>query len=154
MKNDEATTRIRQALREAGLRITAPRLTVLAMLEEMPHSTADALLERVRGTLGTLSRQGIYDVLSSLEEAGLVRRIEPAGHASHYETRVGDNHHHVVCRECGAIADVDCAVGAMPCLEPSSTSGFTVEEAEINFWGLCPDCQERTQSPVTEARSE
>lgn len=114
---------------------------VLRGLRERPHSTADELLEWVAGQPGAISRQGVYDVLASLEEAGLARRIEPAGHAARYETRVGDNHHHVICRSCGAIEDVDCVRDAMPCLEPSSRSGFTVDEAEINFWGLCPDCQ-------------
>ncbi len=133
---------VRRALRDAGLRVTAPRVMVLARLRAAPHSTADALLSWAASQPGAISRQGMYDVLASLEDAGLARRIEPAGHPARYETRVADNHHHVICRGCGAIADVDCAVGAVPCLDPSSTSGFTVEEAEINFWGLCPACQQ------------
>ena len=132
---------IHRALRQAGLRVTSPRVTVLARLRERPHATADELLDWVAEQPGAISRQGMYDVLGSLVEAGLARRIEPAGHASRYEGRVGDNHHHVVCRSCGSVADVDCAVGVMPCLAPSSSSGFTVEEAEITFWGRCPACR-------------
>ncbi len=130
-----------QLLKAMGLRVTGPRLAVLSVLRDRPHATAEEVLRQVRERLGTLSHQGAYDVLSSLEEVGLVRRIEPRGHPSRYETRVGDNHHHVICVHCGAIADVDCAVGVMPCLEPSSPAGFTIEEAEVQFWGACPDCQ-------------
>jgi Fur family ferric uptake transcriptional regulator len=130
------------ALRQAGLRVTAPRLAVLRAIRVNPHATVEQLLAAAREQLGAVSTQAVYDIVSAFERAGLVRRIQPAGHASHYEGRVGDNHHHVVCRRCGAVADVDCAVGAMPCLQPSSTSGFTIEEAEINFWGLCPACAE------------
>ncbi|MFW6205704.1 MAG: Fur family transcriptional regulator [Gemmatimonadota bacterium] len=138
----ERTDDVRGALKDAGLRVTAPRVLVLTRLAERPHSTADELLDWVATQPGAISRQGVYDVLSSLEAAGLVRRIEPAGHASRWETRVADNHHHVICRECGDISDVDCAVGAMPCLQPSSSSGFTVERAEVNFWGVCPSCRD------------
>lgn len=137
----ESNLDLRGALRRAGLRVTSPRLTVLGRLRERPHSTADELLEWIATQPGGISRQGMYDVLASLEKVGLARRIEPAGHPSRFETRVDDNHHHVVCRDCGAIADVDCAVGTMPCLEPSTTSGFTVDEAEVTFWGTCPDCR-------------
>ncbi len=138
------------ALRRAGLHVTAARVLVLTGLRERPHSTADELLEWVEDQPGAISRQGMYDVLGSLEEAGLARRIEPAGHPSRYETRVADNHHHAVCRACGAIEDVDCAVGEMPCLEPSSTAGFTIERAEVNFWGLCPECR---TNPLTKGIS-
>ena len=148
----EGQRNVRESLRKAGLRVTSPRVMVLARLVEHPHSTADGLLRWMEEQQGAISRQGMYDVLTSLERVGLARRIEPAGHPSRYETRVGDNHHHVICRVCGAIADVDCAVGAMPCLEPSTSSGFVVEEAEINFWGLCPDCHDpprkRTRRPT------
>jgi Fur family ferric uptake transcriptional regulator len=137
----ERNSEMRDALRRAGLRLTAPRLATLDALGRLPHATAEDVTRVVTSTLGTVSRQGIYDVLSALEAAGLLRRIEPAGHPSRYETRVEDNHHHVICRACGTIADVDCAVGAMPCLKPSSSSGFMVDEAEINFWGWCPACQ-------------
>jgi Fur family transcriptional regulator, stress-responsive regulator len=145
--DDSVLPPIRQELRRAGLRVTAPRVVVLARLREAPHSSADELLAWAETRAAAISRQGMYDVLASLEKAGLVRRIEPAGHASRYETRVADNHHHVICRSCGTIADVDCAVGAMPCVQPSSPSGFTVEEAEINFWGLCPSCRTASSGP-------
>jgi Fur family ferric uptake transcriptional regulator len=105
------------------------------------HVTADQVALAVRGRLGTISTQAVYDVLGALTRAGLLRRIEPAGSPARYETRVGDNHHHVVCRSCGAIADVDCVVGEPPCLSPASAGGFVIDEAEVTFWGLCPDCQ-------------
>ena len=135
----------RQELRRAGVRVTSPRVMVLTRLRERPHSTADELIDWISANSGAISRQGVYDVLSTLVRAGLARRIEPAGHPSRYECRVGDNHHHIVCRFCGRVADVDCAVGDVPCLEPSSTSGFTVEEAEVTFWGRCPNCQAAAQ---------
>ena len=127
-------------LREANLRVTAPRLAVLAVVGRLPHATADAVLAAVRSELPGLSVQGVYDVLRALSDAGLVRRIEPAGHPARFERRTGDNHHHVVCRDFGALDDVDCAVGHAPCLTPASTSGFTVDVAEVTYWGLCPDC--------------
>ena len=130
-----------ESLHEHGLRVTAPRLAVLDVVGHLPHATADAVLTAVRDQLPTVSVQGVYDVLHALTGAGLLRRIEPAGHPARYERRVADNHHHVVCRRCGAVADVDCAVGPAPCLTPSSTGGFTVEAAEVTYWGLCPACQ-------------
>jgi Fe2+ or Zn2+ uptake regulation protein len=129
------------ALRGAGLRVTAPRRAVLTWLIENPHSTADAVGAAVRAQLGTVSTQAVYDVLAACVDAGLVRRIEPAGHPARFERRVTDNHHHLVCRRCGTTADVDCVVGSAPCLEPSDTHGFVVDEAEVVFWGLCPDCR-------------
>lgn len=129
-----------RALRAAGLRVTAPRRAVLAWLVEHPHSTADAISVAVRGVLGTVSNQAVYDVLGVCTSAGLVRRIEPAGHPARFERRVRDNHHHVVCRLCGRTDDVDCAVGDAPCLEPSDDHGFSIDEAEVVFWGLCPGC--------------
>ncbi|QGQ19569.1 transcriptional repressor [Cellulomonas sp. JZ18] len=129
-------------LRERGLRVTAPRLAVLDALGGHGHLDADEVLRRVRTTLPTVSVQAVYDVLHALTGAGLLRRIEPAGHPARYERRVGDNHHHVVCRGCGAVDDVDCVVGHAPCLVPSSTSGFAVESAEVTFWGLCPACRQ------------
>jgi Fe2+ or Zn2+ uptake regulation protein len=130
------------ALRQAGLRVTASRLAVLtAVLGAGQHRDADAIAVAARQKLGTLSTQAVYDNLRVLEEAGLVRRIQPAGHPGRYEARVGDNHHHIVCRRCGTTADIDCAIGAAPCLEPSDNHGFTVEEAEVIFWGLCPQCR-------------
>lgn len=130
-----------QALRAAGLRVTAPRRAVLAWLVEHPHSTVDAIASAVRDQLGAVSTQAVYDVLAAATTAGLLRRIEPAGHPARFERRVGDNHHHVVCRRCGRTDDVDCAVGLRPCLEPSDRHGFTVDEAEVVFWGMCPDCE-------------
>jgi Fe2+ or Zn2+ uptake regulation protein len=128
-------------LREAGLRVTAPRLAVLGALAERPHADADALASVARSRLGSLSTQAVYDILRVLTEAKMVRRIVPAGHPARYETRVGDNHHHIVCRVCGKTEDVDCAVGDAPCLEPSDAHGFNVDEAEVVFWGLCPGCR-------------
>jgi Fur family transcriptional regulator, stress-responsive regulator len=129
------------ALRDAGLRVTAPRVAVLAEMADGKHVTADQVALAVRDRLGTISTQAVYDVLGALTRAGLLRRIEPAGSPARYETRVGDNHHHVVCRSCGAIADVDCVVGEPSCLSPASAGGFVIDEAEVTFWGLCPDCQ-------------
>ena len=135
------------SLRQAGLRVTAPRLAVLtAVLGEGQHRDAEAIAEAARKHLGALSTQAVYDNLHILEEAGLVRRIQPSGHPARYEARVGDNHHHIVCRRCGVVADVDCTVGAAPCLEPSADHGFVVEEAEVIFWGLCPRCQQETHT--------
>ena len=136
------THTLHEALRRAGLRVTAPRLAVLAaVLGEGQHRDADAIAEAARRQLGALSTQAVYDNLRVLEDAGLVRRIQPSGHPGRYEARVGDNHHHIVCRRCGMTADVDCTVGAAPCLEPSTDHGFVVEEAEVIFWGLCPQCR-------------
>jgi len=129
-----------QALRAAGLRVTAPRLAILAWLVEHPHTTADAIGVGVRERLGSLSTQAVYDVLGACTDAGLVRRIEPAGHPARFERRVGDNHHHLVCRRCGRTDDVDCVVGACPCLTPVDDHGFAVDEAEVVFWGMCPTC--------------
>jgi Fe2+ or Zn2+ uptake regulation protein len=129
------------ALRERGLRVTEPRLAVYDVVGSHPHADADTVLTEVRRTLPTVSVQAVYDVLRALTDAGLLRRIEPAGHPARYERRVGDNHHHVACRACGALDDVDCAVGHAPCLVPSSTSGFTIESAEVTYWGLCPACR-------------
>ncbi|WP_319942765.1 Fur family transcriptional regulator [Nocardia aurantia] len=127
-------------LRAAALRVTAPRLAVLAAAHDHPHSDTDTLIGLVREALETVSHQAVYDVLRALTGAGLLRRIQPTGSVARYETRVGDNHHHVVCRVCGAIADVDCAVGATPCLTAADSSGFTIDEAEVIYWGRCPAC--------------
>jgi Fur family ferric uptake transcriptional regulator len=129
-----------EQLRAAGLRVTAPRVAVLGYLAGSPHATAEQIATAVRERLGSVSTQAVYDVLNAYTASGLVRRIEPAGHPARYETRTHDNHHHVVCRRCGRTEDVDCVAGARPCLDPSSTAGFVVDEAEIVFWGLCPDC--------------
>jgi Fe2+ or Zn2+ uptake regulation protein len=126
----------------AGLRPTAIRLAVLDVLDTMPHAGVQEIAEAVQQRLGTVSRQAVYDALDQLLVVQLVRRIEPAGSPARYEVRVGDNHHHVVCRRCGRASDVDCAVGEAPCLEPSQTHGFVLDEAEVTFWGLCPDCHD------------
>jgi Fur family transcriptional regulator, stress-responsive regulator len=127
-------------LRAASLRVTRPRLAVLSALRDHPHVDTETVISLVRVDLPAVSHQAVYDVLRALTNAGLVRRIEPAGATARYETRVGDNHHHVVCRSCGTIADVDCVVGHSPCLTASDDRGFTVDEAEVVFWGTCPDC--------------
>ena len=129
-------------LRTRGLKATAQRMAVLDAVEALGgHPEVDAIVRHARARLGTLSTQAVYDNLRTLTTAGLLRRIEPAGSPARYETRIGDNHHHVVCRGCGATQDIDCVVGAAPCLEPSHAGGFTVDQAEVTFWGLCPDCQ-------------
>ncbi|EXG82957.1 Fur family transcriptional regulator [Cryptosporangium arvum] len=130
-------------LRTAELRVTRPRLAVLAALHDHPHVDTDSVFALVREELPTVSRQAVYDVLHALTAARLVRRIEPAGATARYESRVGDNHHHIVCRSCGTIADVDCAVGHAPCLTASDDHGFVVDEAEVVFWGVCPECSTR-----------
>jgi Fur family transcriptional regulator, stress-responsive regulator len=127
-------------LREVSLRVTSPRLAVLSAVHEHPHADTESIIDVVRGRLGAVSDQAVYDVLKALTGAGLVRRIQPQGSVARYETRVGDNHHHLVCRSCGAIADVDCAVGHAPCLTASDDHGFSIEAAEVVYWGLCPDC--------------
>jgi Fe2+ or Zn2+ uptake regulation protein len=129
-----------EALRDAGLRVTGPRIAVLEALRAHPHADTDTIATAARAALGAVSTQAVYDVLRALSEAGLARRIEPAGSPARFELRVGDNHHHVVCRVCGVIADVDCAVGERPCLDPSDSHGFVIDEAEVTYWGVCPDC--------------
>jgi Fe2+ or Zn2+ uptake regulation protein len=127
-------------LRGAALRVTRPRVAVLAAVYAHPHADTDSIMGVARADLGEVSHQTIYDVLRALTVAGLVRCIQPAGSVARYESRVGDNHHHVVCRSCGVIADADCAVGAAPCLTASDDHGFSIDEAEVIYWGLCPDC--------------
>ncbi|BBG04363.1 transcriptional repressor [Pseudonocardia saturnea] len=131
-------------LRGAALRVTRPRLAVLHAVHSHPHADTDTIIGVVRKDLGEVSHQAVYDVLRALTGAGLVRRIQPSGSVARYEARVGDNHHHVVCRSCGAIADVDCAVGHTPCLTASDDSGFVIDEAEVVYWGRCPACSTPT----------
>ena len=138
-----------EALRSRGLRVTAIRLAVLGAVADHPHATTDTILGDVRNRLGSASTQAVYDVLAALTQAGLLNRFEPAGHPARYERRVGDNHHHLVCRSCGEVTDVDCAVGHAPCLLPANDHGFVVEEAEVIYWGLCPQC--RSQRDAAEA---
>ncbi|MPZ27180.1 MAG: transcriptional repressor [Micromonosporaceae bacterium] len=130
-----------ELLRTAGLRVTRPRLAVLEVLRGGGHLDADEIATRLRERLESVSTQAIYDVLGALSRAGLARRVEPAGSPARYEARVGDNHHHVVCRGCGEIADIDCTIGEAPCLDPATARGYEVDEAEVTFWGLCPGCQ-------------
>lgn len=139
----DRTNRVDSAarIRSAGLRVTSPRLAVLGALPDGGHRDVDAIARDARARLGTLSTQAVYDILRAFADAGLVRRIEPAGSPALFETRVGDNHHHVVCRRCSSTADVDCAVRARPCLEPAQAHGFVLDEAEVTYWGLCPSCQ-------------
>ncbi len=127
-------------LREAALRVTRPRVAVLSAVHDHPHADTDSIIRAVRADLGDVSHQAVYDVLRALTAAGLLRRLQPSGSVARYESRVGDNHHHVVCRSCGVIADVDCAVGDAPCLTASDPQGFTIDEAEVTYWGVCPDC--------------
>ena len=131
---------IQQMLREVGMRVTRPRLAVLTAVHEHPHADTDSIIGAVRGVLPEVSHQAVYDSLHALTRAGLVRRIQPSGSVARYESRVGDNHHHVVCRSCGTIADVDCAVGEAPCLEASDDRGYSIDEAEVVYWGLCSNC--------------
>ncbi|WP_197379595.1 Fur family transcriptional regulator [Mycolicibacterium mengxianglii] len=141
-----------ERLRSAHLRVTRPRIAVLEAVQTHPHADTETIFGAVRASLPEVSRQAVYDVLHALTAAGLVRRIQPSGSLARYESRVGDNHHHVVCRSCGVIGDVDCAVGEAPCLTPSDglgdLQGFAIDEAEVIYWGLCPDC-----APSTTVRS-
>jgi Fur family ferric uptake transcriptional regulator len=135
MSNDPAKT-----LREHGVQVTAQRLAVLRAVEARPHGTADEIAEEVRADIGAISRQAVYDALGVLVEKGIIRRVQPAGSPALYEDRVSDNHHHLICRVCGKTVDVDCAVGAAPCLTASHTAGFLIDEAEVIYWGTCPRC--------------
>lgn len=129
-----------QMLRDASLRVTRQRVAVLGVVHQHPHSDTATIVDLVRGDVGDVSVQAVYDVLHALTDAGLLRRVEPAGSVARYEARVGDNHHHVVCRSCGAIADVDCAVGHTPCLTASTHRDFVIDEAEVVYWGTCGPC--------------
>jgi Fe2+ or Zn2+ uptake regulation protein len=131
---------VERMLREADLRVTRPRVAVLTAVHQHPHADTDSIICAVRRDLAAVSHQAVYDVLRALTAAGLVRRIEPSGSVARYEARVGDNHHHVVCRLCGTIADVDCAIGETPCLTASDDNGFVIDEAEVVYWGRCPQC--------------
>jgi Fe2+ or Zn2+ uptake regulation protein len=154
-----------ELLRRQGFKVTAQRLAVMRAVTAHPHLTADDVVEAVRADIGTISRRAVYDVVAVLADIGLIRRIQPAGSAARYEGRVGDNHHHLICRSCGATVDVDCAVGSTPCLAAADTAGYAVDEAEVIYWGLCPACQRaaegdgarptaRTASTSTSAHEE
>ncbi|MBX9919388.1 MAG: transcriptional repressor [Mycolicibacterium frederiksbergense] len=136
----DTTADFQQMLRGASLRVTRPRVAVLGAVSRHPHADTDSVIRAVRAELPEVSHQTVYDSLNALTAAGLVRRIQPSGSVARYESRVADNHHHVVCRSCGVIADVDCAVGEAPCLTASDDLGFAIDEAEVIYWGLCPDC--------------
>lgn len=129
-----------QLLRQNGLRVTRQRLAVLAVLDEGGHPTVDDIVRRARERVGSLSTQAVYNVLTMLNDVGLARRIEPSGSHSRFESRIGDNHHHLVCKVCGRVEDVDCAVGTAPCLQAAESHGFAIDEAEVTYWGLCPAC--------------
>lgn len=130
----------RHLLREAQLRVTIPRLAVMRAVGDNPHADTEALINAARQLVPDISHQTVYDALNALTTAGLVRRFQPSGSLARYESRVGDNHHHLVCRSCGVIADVDCAIGEAPCLVASDDAGFEIDEAEVIYWGLCPEC--------------
>jgi len=135
-----STADYRQMLQASALRVTRPRLAVLDAVYSNPHADTDSIIRAVRDELPDVSHQTVYDSLNALTATGLVRRIQPSGSVARYESRVGDNHHHVVCRACGVIADVDCAVGEAPCLTASDDNGFSIDEAEVIYWGTCPEC--------------
>jgi Fur family ferric uptake transcriptional regulator len=148
------TSDIGARLRGAALRVTRPRVAVLSVLHEHPHADTDSVIALVRRDFGAVSHQAVYDVLRALTDAGLVRRFQPAGSVARYEVRTGDNHHHLVCRSCGAIVDVDCAVDVAPCLTPSDHAGYEVDEAEVVYWGWCPACAAAGPQELSEASRE
>ncbi len=135
------TDGVDELLRGNGVQVTAQRLAIMRAVSSRPHATADELTEEVRSVIGSISRQAVYDTVAVLVDKELIRRIQPAGSAARYETRVGDNHHHLICRECSTMVDVDCAVGAVPCLTPDHDHGFEIDEAEVVYWGRCSRCQ-------------
>jgi Fur family transcriptional regulator, stress-responsive regulator len=135
-----------EQLRERGIQVTAQRIAVLHAVSAQPHVTADVVADMARDDIGAISKQSVYDALAALVDAGILRRIEPAGSPARYETRVGDNHHHLVCRGCGGVLDVDCVLGEAPCLTAADASGFAVDEAEVTFWGTCPACTSHSSS--------
>jgi len=140
--------RFAKILENHGVQVTAQRLAVLGAVSARPHSTADDVADNVRAKIGAISRQAVYDALSILAEKHIIRRIEPAGSPARYEDRVGDNHHHLICRTCGTTVDVDCPVGDAPCLTAPNSSGFQIDEAEVIYWGTCPACLARARLPA------
>ena len=138
--------RLVRMLREAGVRVTAPRLAVLTAVQEHPHADTETVFEAARELLGGVSLQSVYDGLKTLTDAGLVRRVHPPGSVARYDPRIGDNHHHLVCRQCRTMIDIDCAIGAAPCLTPNDDHGFVIDEAEVIYWGFCPSCATGRQS--------
>ncbi len=147
-----APDEVEQLLRTHGVQVTAQRLAIMRALSMRPHATADDLADEVRAVIGTISRQAVYDTLGVLVDKNLIRRIQPAGSAARFEDRVGDNHHHLICRSCGTMFDIDCAVGSVPCLTADDDHGFEIDEAEVVYWGRCPTCRNApgtTSSPTT-----
>lgn len=142
-----------ELLRERGIQVTAQRLAVLRVVSGKPHITADAVAEAVRGEIGAISLQSVYGALAVLVEEGLIRRIQPAGSAAMFEDRVGDNHHHLICRVCGRVVDIDCAIGSAPCLRAADDMGYEIDEAEVAYWGRCPDCA-GSDPPTRRRRSQ
>jgi Fur family ferric uptake transcriptional regulator len=140
-------------LRKAGLRVTAARLAILETIRSRPHLRVEVIATLTRDRVGSVSTQAVYEALNALTDAGLLRRIEPAGSPARYEGRVGDNHHHLVCRRCAAVTDVDCVAGMAPCLDPVDDAGYQVDEADVIFWGTCPDCQ-RTHSHLDQGAAQ
>jgi Fur family ferric uptake transcriptional regulator len=138
------TDDVDELLRHHGMQVTAQRLAIMRAVSSRPHATADALADDVRSVIGSISRQAVYDTLGVLVDKNLIRRIQPAGSAARYEDRVGDNHHHLICRACGAMFDIDCAVGEVPCLTADDDHGFEIDEAEVVYWGHCPTCRTAT----------
>lgn len=147
MPNEELPVDTDTLLRRHGMNVTAQRLAVLRAVSDRPHSTADDFHRIVQADIGAISRQAVYDTLGALTDKGLVRRIQPAGSPARYENRVGDNHHHLICRTCGRMVDVDCAVGHTPCLTAADDSGYEIDEAEVVYWGRCPQCVSGTPAP-------
>lgn len=135
-----------ELLRQRGIQVTAQRLAVMRAVSAQPHITADGVAEAVRTEIGSISLQAVYDALAILAAEGLIRRIQPAGSPARFEDRVGDNHHHLICRICGRLVDVDCAVGSAPCLTAADDSGYEIDEAEVAYWGRCPDCLAQSQT--------
>jgi Fur family transcriptional regulator, stress-responsive regulator len=145
---------LERMLREVPLRVTRPRVAVLSAVHDHPHADTDSIIGFVRQDFGGVSHQAVYDVLRTLTDAGLVRRFQPTGSVARYEARVGDNHHHVVCRSCGAIVDVDCAVGYTPCLTATDDSGYEIDEAEVIYWGRCPRCAAASPATAGDPRTQ
>lgn len=143
-----------QLLREHGVQVTAQRMAVMRALATRPHATADDLADDVRAVIGSISRQAVYDTLAMLVDKHLIRRIQPTGSAARYEDRVGDNHHHLVCRNCSLMFDIDCAVGSAPCLTADDHHGFEIDEAEVIYWGRCPTCRQTTPAPSNPAATD
>lgn len=140
-KSSQDTVEVSSALKAAGMQVTAQRLAVYKAIERSPHAIADDICKAVRKELGVISRQAVYDALNAMSEHGIIRRIQPAGSAARYEHRV-DNHHHLACRSCGDLIDIDCVIGEAPCLSVEHDHGYQIDEAEVTFWGYCPDCQQ------------